>query len=861
MTSWDTLPDKIGRYQIDCVLGSGAQGLVFKAYDPVFECHVAIKGINTRVIANSKLAHETRERILREAIAARKVKSENVATIYDVLDIEGSIYLIMEFVEGETLRDILEADRKSIASGGPGASLEEKLKIILQICDGLARAHELGVIHRDVKPDNVRLNGAGAAKILDFGLARVGDSSLTMNRAMGTPAYMSPEQWGAGGAPNHQADIWACGVILYEMLAYRRPFEGDPTLSGWDRAMSIMQQALKEEPPPIETFNKRVPEELSRVVQRALRKDPRERYASMSELVRDLKSAEHRLQERKKVLEEQLFKESAELERAVNEKRKVVDENLAKKLLDPANPVDKKLWVIFARENASDSTIVTRPKTYSGLAFELDLLARQRDRLDQVARAAGELHSFRDQVARLRRQDQERADPGDDSRLREALALAEGVLRLNPGVREAQELRDELSREIEFRRKEGATVDRVSKLFDEGLLEQALKVAEDAGPAAPGSPRHQLRSRILEGLERRKTLMTQLKEAAQLEKEKRFDEAVKTARSIVDSCEQHAWLGGVRAAAKALAKRTETEAEKIRIASVGKRVQELFAEAQRLSQGGKYDASIEKLDELLKLDARFQPALELMKSLEALARVNRALRQAESAEREGDLRRVVEVARKASTGQEPGAPEVVKRLEGMISRAETRIQKAEGLVREASSARAAGRLEEALKLLGEALEAHPLDSRALELRKGVQDQISRGERIQRLRKPLVALWERKGLVFAAVGVLALAALAYQIRENWDRWFPPSPGRVWVGVSPWAEILSVRKSDSQEPLELRERYAPCWLRLPAGEYEIRLANQFSPDTPLTLSVTVPADEAATIQETLPGFNYETVPIDF
>jgi serine/threonine protein kinase/tetratricopeptide (TPR) repeat protein len=854
MRSSDALPEKIGRYQIDSLLGAGAQGQVFKAYDPVFECHVAIKGINARLFADSNLARETRERILREAIAARKVKSENVATIYDVLDLEGDIFLVMEFVEGETLRDVLEADRKSVAAGGPGASLEQKLKVMLQICDGLARAHELGVIHRDVKPDNVRLNAAGAAKILDFGLARVGDSSLTMNRAMGTPAYMSPEQWGAGGVPNHQADIWACGVMLYEMLAYRRPFEGDPSLSGWDRAMSIMQQALHEEPVPIENLNRRVPEELSHIVERALQKNPAKRYPSMGELVRDLRSADQRLKEKRGLLEEQVRKESAELEQAVNERRSVLDERLARKLLDPADPVDKKLWVIFTRENVTDSTVVTTPKTYSGLAFELELIARQRERLEQIARAAEDVHSFRGQIAQLRRQDRDREDPVDDSRLREAIAVADGVLRVFPSLLEARETREELARDVEARRTERAAVERVGKLLEEGLLEQALKVVEDAGPAAAGSPRHQLRSRILESLDRRRSLMTQLKEGAQLEKENRFEEALRLARSIVESCERHPWLGGVRAAAKALAKRAEVQIERIRVASQEKRIRELFLDAQKLSEAGNYEASLAKLVEILGLDPRFQPALEHKGAVEARVRLNRALRQAEAAEREGDLSRAVDCARTGLTGQERVAADATRPLESLLARVEARIQKAAGLVREAASARAADRNEEALKLLGRAIEIHPLDSRALELRKEIEDHVLRMERRKRLRRPIEALWERRVAVLGVVSVLALLSVVYAIR-------PQPKGRIWVGVSPWAEILWVRNAESQEPVELQAKYAPCWLELPSGKYEIGLANQFAPETPFTLSLTVPVNESATIHETLPGFDDETQAIDF
>jgi serine/threonine protein kinase len=661
MTSSSALPDKIGRFQIEYVLGEGAQGLVFKAYDPDFDCHVAIKGINaTRFLNNTKLAQETRERILREARAARKVQSENVAAIHEILNMDGDIYLVMEFVEGDTLRELLDADRKSVAEGGARFSLERKLESIIQVCNGLARAHSVGVIHRDIKPENIRLTKAGIAKILDFGLARLGDSSLTMNRAMGTPAYMAPEQWGIGGAPNHQSDIWSCGVILYEMLAGRRPFEGEPGLSGWERAMSIMQQAVNEMPPPLEQFSRRVPDELKLIVERTLQKSAKARYGSMEELIRDLNEAVRRIQDQKVLLEGELRKEAADLRLAVNEKRGVVTEALAKELLDLSHPVDQKLWGMFTGDDVGDGTVSIAPRSYSGLVFELEFIEQQRQRLEHVSEEAAKPPSLRSP----RRQEKDRWQP------------------------------------------------------DEPTVSSRTRRGEESGSAESETVN-------LADLEQRKSLMAQLEEAAELEQENRAEEANRLALTIIDRCEGHPGLGEVQVAANAISMRTLSGGEAPRIAS-------------RL---------------------RVDPA--------------------------------------------PGARSYDKRAPS-----------------------------EAAKDLGSVPKIPASSSK------------------------------RKIAVWGILGLVGLVALGGYFLPDGDRPVPAAaPGRVWLGVSPWAEILWVRNADLRELVEVQESYAPCWLSLPAGRYEIGLANQFSPNAPLTLSVTVQADQTATIHETLPGFDYETIPIDF
>ena len=265
--------ERIGRYRIVERLGQGGMGVVYKAFDPQIERTVAIKVISGQRFDNPEL----RERFFREARAAGQLTHPNIIIVYDLGEEQGQPYLAMEFVDGVTL-DVL------MRSGEP-FPLPQRLSILLDVCEGLAYAHHRGVIHRDVKPGNIMVTRSGAAKILDFGLARLISSDLTRSNLMlGTMSYMAPEQL-RGESIDQRVDIFAVGVVLYELFAGRRPFEGDSLASA-------IYKVLEEEPPAVHEVNPSVPLELSQIVTRALAKDRDQRYQSMDEVARDLMAAQ-----------------------------------------------------------------------------------------------------------------------------------------------------------------------------------------------------------------------------------------------------------------------------------------------------------------------------------------------------------------------------------------------------------------------------------------------------------------------------------------------------------------------------------------------------------------------------------------
>ena len=202
----------IGKFEVLERLGQGGMGTVYRARDPILDRPVALKTISAELAANPEFLG----RFQREARAAARLTHPNIVTVYELGDVAGVPFIAMELLEG---LDLVEA------MSPPGRlPLDEKLRIMVEVCRGLDYAHKRGVIHRDVKPANVRLLASGAVKLVDFGIARLGESTLTQTGILlGTPSYLAPEVV-AGGRVDHRADMWAVGVILYELLSGERPF-------------------------------------------------------------------------------------------------------------------------------------------------------------------------------------------------------------------------------------------------------------------------------------------------------------------------------------------------------------------------------------------------------------------------------------------------------------------------------------------------------------------------------------------------------------------------------------------------------------------------------------------------------------
>jgi serine/threonine protein kinase len=282
---------RVGVYEILAPIGSGGMGVIYRARDVRLGRDVALKVLPEKSVGSADAVARFRF----EAQAASALNHPHILTIYDIGETDEAVprrYIAMEYIAGETLRARIATKRE------PG----ETLDLLIQIGEGLAKAHEADIVHRDLKPDNIMITADGYAKILDFGLAKLADvsqigpdsstptaPSTEPGTLVGTPQYMSPEQL-KGIEIDQRSDIFAFGAVAYEALSGQRAFRGAGLAE-------MVHQITAVDPPPLRTIDERIPPELQRVISRCLAKRPDARYASMRDVVAELKRVRERLRE------------------------------------------------------------------------------------------------------------------------------------------------------------------------------------------------------------------------------------------------------------------------------------------------------------------------------------------------------------------------------------------------------------------------------------------------------------------------------------------------------------------------------------------------------------------------------------
>lgn len=268
---------RIGTYKIEKPIGAGGMGEVYLAFDSKLNRRVALKILPAEFVADE----ERVKRFEREALAVSALNHPYIVTIYDVGRTDGINYIATEYVEGETVRDLINR----------GAELKQTLSVISQVCEALSAAHKAGIVHRDIKPENIMIRPDGYVKVLDFGLVKLVENTefqqslsnyTQKGMIIGTPGYMSPAQ-ASGDRVDHRTDLWSVGVCLYEMLSGVNPFKGETRQATFRKILS------KHRPPPVSDIKPGLPGELDQILSKALEKDAEVAYQTASDLRADLK--------------------------------------------------------------------------------------------------------------------------------------------------------------------------------------------------------------------------------------------------------------------------------------------------------------------------------------------------------------------------------------------------------------------------------------------------------------------------------------------------------------------------------------------------------------------------------------------
>ena len=265
----------LGRYEIVRVLGSGAMGVVYEGHDSKLHRQVAVKTIIKSAMADAAQAADYSARFMREAQAVARLNHPNIVTVYDFGE-EGDIaYFVMEFIQGHELKEHLDGDARF--------SVQKSLGLMIELLGALDYAHSQGIVHRDIKPANIMIDQSGRLKLTDFGVVKMLDNQegTQAGTMVGTPGYMSPEQI-LGTAVSPRSDIFAAGVVLYQLLTWQKPFTGEGVFT-------IQQKIVNENHMPPSTLDANLSPFLDQIINKALAKNPEQRYARASEFADDLK--------------------------------------------------------------------------------------------------------------------------------------------------------------------------------------------------------------------------------------------------------------------------------------------------------------------------------------------------------------------------------------------------------------------------------------------------------------------------------------------------------------------------------------------------------------------------------------------
>jgi len=663
-------PRQIGRYEVFGELGHGGFGRVYRAYDPTVGRPVALKVL-------SDVSNDMLTRFRNEAKVAGNLRHNSIVTVYEYGTHDGAPFLAMEYLEGEDLHHVISSRRP--------LSLLDKCNIMSQVADGLLYAHNNGVIHRDMKPANIMVLRDGAVKIMDFGIARLtrtpDATRLTQEGYLiGTLRYMAPEQL-ASADFDARSDIFAYGVIFYELLAGRHPFEAPD-------AQSLMYKLSFEEPAPIGMAAPEVPDPLQQVILKTLRKDRERRYQSLSEIKFDTEPIRIELQ---KARASELLLQARSLleEESLEPAQKVVQEALA---LEPANTTARQL-----REKIQQNLQkrILQPRIEGLLSSGEEHLAGRR---------------FREAVQAFE----------------SALALDEGNSYIRGRVEEARALVDHAGRADQL-------LTEARREFEQQNLTAAYRMISEALRHDPRNP---------EAAEFLKTIETY---AERRQAEQRVDDAIRKVQGLLlipaydqaiavlaplnqDSPRIRECLERVRSEKAAYERKQKLRKE--------------MTEATDLLRSSRFDEAARRLEALRKEFPEDQEAADLLayalREQSAVARtkaVEEAAAEARARSRQNDFEGALAVLESASK-QYPGESSLLRLLNSVMGNksAWERENAIRAAIASCESLRSERRIEEAIEAIKAALTVHGGEPRLASLARQLEDECARERRNEAVRK-------------------------------------------------------------------------------------------------------------------------------
>jgi len=471
---------KIGKYDVVEIIGKGGMGVVYKAMDNLIERLVAIKMMTGAFAENPDLL----KRFYREAKSTGMLQHPNIVIIYELGDHEGNPYLVMEYLEGDPLDKIIAARRD--------VSMVEKLGYIIQCCCGLAFAHQRGIVHRDIKPANLMVLKDGNCKLVDFGIARIGDNSMTRTgQVVGTISYMSPEQINAQ-VVDGRADIFSAGVMLYELLTGSLPFDGKDTAS-------TLLKIIHEDPPPLKNYIQNYPPDLDEVMKKALAKDREDRYATADDFAFDLSRVQEQL--KRLMVSDYVERAKTSIAKADLTKAKEILQLILK--VDTQHAVAKELMQEVQQrlqrqvrgeqikqlranaEGALSQKMYTDALHYAEQALTLDKSNTELINLRDVVLAAKQRQEKLDAALRKAESAQHSGD------LDTALQAAEEALALDPDNTQVRNLHTSISKEVSEKSKQKQLqnlLDEARKDISARQFTAAFEVLKKAEGIDAGSP-------------------------------------------------------------------------------------------------------------------------------------------------------------------------------------------------------------------------------------------------------------------------------------------------------------------------------------------------------------------------------------